>query len=253
MLWYIFGIPVFFFFFVVIYRPFDTFDALDMGRDLFFFNATMLMCIQMGALALTRTAFFLHHRHKRSNWWKYCAWILLEMTVLSYLCALYLFLMSGHALPYFEQLAYCVEYVFLILLFPYVIITLVCVIAAASLEAETSDGKNVIRFKDATQQVRLALDKRAVLFIKAEENYIKIYYTEGGAVKDYQLRSTMTAMEPVAAKCGLFRCQRSYFVNPDHITALRKDAGGLMTAELDTGGFVIPVSKALYRDLSELI
>lgn len=50
MLWYIFGIPAFFFFFVAIYRPFDTFPALEMERNAFFFNATMLMCIQMGVL-----------------------------------------------------------------------------------------------------------------------------------------------------------------------------------------------------------
>ena len=254
MLWYIFGIPAFFFFFVVIYRPFDTFPALEMGRDAFFFNATMLMCILLGVLLLTRTGFYFLHRRKRCNWWEYSAWILMELTVMSYLCALYLFLVSGRALPYFEQLAYCVEYVFLTLMFPYVIITLVCVIAAASQEADpTPSGKNVIRFTDATRQVRLALDRQAVLFIKAEENYVKIHYTENGGVKDYQLRSTMTAMEPLAARYGLFRCQRSYFVNPDHITALRKDAGGLMTAELDAGGFIIPVSKALYRDLSNLI
>ena len=253
MLWYILGIPVFFFLFVVVYRPFDTFPALEMGRDLFFFNASMLMCILLGVLLVSRTGFYFLHRRKRCNWWEYSAWILLELTVMSYLSALYIFLVSHHALPYFEQLAYCVEYIFLSLLFPYVIITLVCVIASASLDAEQPSGKNVIRFTDASQQVRLALDRQAVLFIKAEENYVKIHYTEGGGIKDYQLRSTMTAMEPLAARHGLFRCQRSYFVNPDHITALRKDAGGVMTAELDAGGFIIPVSKTLYRELSNLI
>jgi DNA-binding LytR/AlgR family response regulator len=252
-LWYIFLIPAFFFLFVVIYRPFDMYPALEMGRGLFFFNATMLMCIQMGVLLVTRSLFYLMHRHRKRNWWECSAWFVLELTAISYLSALYLFLMSRQALPYFEQLALCVQYTFLSLLFPYVIITLVCVIVGQGHAPETLQGKDVIRFTDASRQVRLALDKRAVLFIKAEENYVKIHYTENGSVKDFQLRSTMHAMEPLASRYGLFRCQRSYFVNPDHITALRKDVGGLMTAELDAGGFIIPVSKALYRDLSHLI
>lgn len=248
-LWYILAIPFFFFGFTVVYRPFDTASALEMGRDLFFFNATMLMCIVLVTLLITRTIFWIAYTHLSHNWWQYFAWCFIELTIMTYFFALYIYLMSHHVIPYFEQLAICLQYTFLVLMFPYVIITLVCVIAQHNQDLDPAVPRNLVRFHDASRQVKLVLDRDAILFIKAEENYVKVHYLENGRSREYQLRSTMSAIDPVASKNGLFRCQRSYFVNPTHITAVRKDVNNVMTVELDTEGIVIPVSRNLYKDL----
>lgn len=252
-LWYILMIPFFFFGFIVVYRPFDMSTALDMGRGLFFINASIMMGIVLVWLLITRTLFHLLYRHLSHNWWQFIAWCFLELTGLTYFFALYLFLISRHALPYFEQLAVCLQYTFLVLAYPYIIITTICVVSSLTQKGDVPQSKDLIRFQDASRQVRLILDKDAVLFIKAEENYVRIHYLDNGRVKDYQLRATMAGIESLVQKYGLFRCQRSYFVNPAHITALRKDVNNMITAELDADGYVIPVSRALYKDLTHLL
>ena len=49
---------------------------------------------------------------------------------------------------------------------------------------------------------------------------------------------------------GLFRCQRSYYVNLSHIVALRKDPNDIISAELDVPNITIPVSRKVYHALS---
>ena len=48
-------------------------------------------------------------------------------------------------------------------------------------------------------------------------------------------------------KHGLLRCQRSYYINPNHIKVLRRDKEGVITAELDVPNQKsIPVSPKYY-------
>ena len=63
----------------------------------------------------------------------------------------------------------------------------------------------------------------------------------------------MTAITPLADRFGIFRCQRSYFVNPTHIVALRKDVNDMYTVELDVPGLIVPVSRNKYPELSRLL
>ena len=51
-------------------------------------------------------------------------------------------------------------------------------------------------------------------------------------------------------KYGLFRCQRSYYVNVAHVSALRKDPNDVINAELDCGGIRVPVSRNQYMELA---
>lgn len=51
------GIPVFFVFFVLLYRPEGTVSFLDMNRDIMEFNLIMVGCILLGVLVATRLAF----------------------------------------------------------------------------------------------------------------------------------------------------------------------------------------------------
>ena len=69
-------------------------------------------------------------------------------------------------------------------------------------------------------------------------------------MKEYQLHNTMNAIRESVEKYGLFRCQRSYYVNMAHVSSLRKDPNDVISAELDCGGIRVPVSRSLYMDLA---
>lgn len=249
---YVLVVPVFFLLFAAGYKPFGMAEYLSMGRNLLFFNITIMMCIILGCLTITRTLLLLLKDQVCRTWLPYAAYCLAEMLFISFFLALFVHLMAHRVTPYFVVLSTCAKYSFLILPYPYIILSLIFEIMwlrGGTQEPETQ----LIRFSDARKQIKLVVDRNAVLYIGAEENYVRIHYLDGENVKDYQLRASMRSMEPVAEEFGLVRCQRSYYINPSHIKALRKEKNDQINAELDAGGIVIPVSRKVYPDLSELI
>lgn len=250
-LWYALLSPAFFFFFVVVYRPFEMPQSLDMGRGMFIPNAALMMCVVLVTLMITRLVFYLLGRHLCRNWWNFVGWATVEMVILTYFMALYVYLMGGRVIPYFTELAICLQYTFLILWVPYFCITMVCVVVAFL--REPTRERDVIRFMDANRQVKIVLQKDAILYIRADENFVHIHYLDSGKVKDYALRSTMQAIAPVVEQFGIFRCHRSYYVNLLHIVAVRKDAGDMISAELNVPNQTIPVSRRVYHTLLEKI
>lgn len=250
-LWYVLLSTAFFFFFVVVYQPFGSAQMLDMGRDWFILNAVLMTCIVLGTLAIFRLVFYFLSAHLCRNWWAYTGWTALEMVALTYFLALYLYLMGGRAMPYFTLVAYCLQFTFMTLVYPYFGITVVCSLVAQP--DVRSRERDIIRFSDANRQVKIVLQKDAILYIRADENFVQIHYLDGGKVKRFSLRSTMQALGPLVEQYGLFRCHRSYYVNLSHIVAVRRDAGDMISAELNVPGEIIPVSRRVYHTLLERI
>lgn len=247
-LWYIFLSPFFFFVFMLVWLPFRTETVLDMGRGLFIFNVTMMMCIVLFTVFIFRTLHFLLRESLNRSWWALAAWNVLELTAITYFFALYLYLMDP-SVSYFIWLARCVPYSFLVLLFPYAGIGIVLGLITA--RQSSSVEKDLIRFTGAGRQVRLVLLKEAVLYVKAQENYVCIFYLDNGHPKDYVLRSTMVAIAPLMQHFGFIRCHRSYYVNPSHIVALRRDRDDVFSVELDIPDTVLPVSKRAYHEMAQ--
>ena len=248
-LWYMLFPAVFFFTFIVVYRPFGSESLLDMDRSLFFFNTAMMMCIILVTTVLSRLIYYLLYNFVNHTWWEYVGFCLIEMVIITYFFALYLFLMRHDGRGYFEYVGICTQYSFLVILFPYFGITIVCALVARR-ESSLSEQKGLIRFSDTSRQVKAVLDSKSILFIEAKDNYVIIHYLDNGKVKNYQLRNTMNAIAHLVEPHNIYRCQRSYYVNLAHITALRKDPNEMISAELDAGDIVIPVSRKIYRDLS---
>ena len=172
-LWYIFLSAAFFFVFMVVYQPFGTKEAFDMGRNLQIVNVAILTSIVVVTLLILRTVFYLLSNALFKNWWQYIAWIMFELTALSYFFALYIYLVGGRAIPYFEQLAYCLQYSFLTLLYPYFGITIVCVVISLVRQPSTRE-RETVRFVDSNRQVKIVLLKDAILYVQADENYVKV-------------------------------------------------------------------------------
>lgn len=249
---YPFALAVFFYIFVPVYRPFEMVQILEMGRDMYIFNLTMMVCVILVVFAITRLAFYFLFKYLGSNWWVYSAFCLFEMVVCNYFLALYLYLMNDHAVPYFNYFAICLQYSILILIFPselHLLITL----AVSQDDKPEVQNPTIVRFSDYHKQVKFAISRDAILYIGAEENYIRIYYADDSGVKDYLLRSSMNAISSIASKYGLCRCHRSYYVNPEKIKALIKDKSGHISVELGKSGITIPVSRMYYPEISKRI
>lgn len=250
---YLFGLSCFFIGFVFLYRPIQVVEVFDMGRGLLAFNTTMLFCVLFGVLLISRSLQFALRRVMSLSWFGLSLWIVIETIVASLFMAMYLSLMSRGLYPYFDAVGICLFVNIIVLAFPYVIITLSVIVAENGAVEDTSES-DLIRFYDNTQKLKLVVASDAILYLKAEENYVRVKYLENEIIKDYVLRNTMKSLEPVLQKFGLVRCQRSYFVNPHHVKILRKDKQGVVVAEIDVNGAdTIPVSPKYYDALEKML
>lgn len=217
------------------------------------FNTTMLFCILFGVLLISRLLLYVLRRLFVPTWLAYSLWIFGEVLVASLFMALYVTLMYHGEYPYFDVVGLCLFFNLIVLSLPYVIISLSVVASEANDVGEPSEG-GLIRFHDNTQKLKLVVAADALMYVKAEENYVRIKYLENGVIKDYVLRNTMKSLEPTLQKYGMVRCQRSFFVNPKHVKVLRKDKQGVVVAELNVSGAdTIPVSPKYYDALERLL
>ena len=250
---YILICPAFFFIFTISYKPFGMWEHLSMGRDMFYESAGIMTAIVLGTILVLRTIFYLIFKAGGRNILGFIFWCFGEMVVAAYFLALYTHFASGAGGLYFEEVAECLKYSCLILVYPYAIISASIAIVALTSDKPAAEKPGIVRFLDSAKKLRLAVAREAILFIEACENYVEIYYKDEGGVKKYQLRGSMRSIEALVEKNGLYRCHRSYFVNPAHIKALRKERGDKILIELDVPCKSLPVSKKCYSDLSERI
>jgi len=258
MLAHVLIIPVFMLFFVLIYLPKWMINLLNMGADRWIFNLLMVICIVLGVLCASRIPITcVRSRLREFSWLRYTLWCIAEIIVTSAFVALYLTvtrnaLLGGIVTDYFSTLGWSTAMVGSVVIYPYLLLNFVFAILDRH-EQQVPDDE-LIRLHDSSQQLKLVVASGAVVYVEAAANYLIIKYTEGERLKEYQLRNTMKTLEPQLQKHGIIRCQRSFFVNPKHVTALRKDKEGLIIAELDIQNTrTIPVSPTYYDNLSRLL
>lgn len=249
---HIVAMPLSFFAFMLIYRPFDVVDAMQLGQFSFGVNLTLISCIILGTTLLMRGLFHLVRR--RIDRLTYFFWCLLEMTVGAFSVALYAWLMEQRVEPYFLVVARSCTWLFPVLVFPYVITTLALFLVAQYRNPALNQEATKLRFYDERHNLKLAVDASSVLYIAAEENYVNIFYVDGDTVRNYLMRTSMRAIEGLCQKGGLLRCHRSFYLNPQHVKALRRDRAGVILAELDLAGQrEIPVTKRYYDQIAAAI
>lgn len=245
-------LPIFFFAFMLLYRPFGIESFL--GSEWFGVHLTIISCIVMICAAVARTVYY--YIPMRINYALYVFWCLGEIVFTSFFVALYIWLVLGKTMPYFEYLATSFQYISMSQIFPYTILGL-SIRAYEYHERSLNQGSlsvQKMRFYDHLHHLKIVLDPHTVLYISAEENYVNIYYTEGDRVREFNLRSSMKAIDELCQDNGLVRCHRSFYINPAHVKVLRRDKDGIMYAELDADDVRhIPVSKTYYERISDII
>ena len=247
--WYFLVAPLFFMAFILVYSPFDSKAFLDAGRGFYYFNVSILFSILFVILASSRIAFHFIYRGRKLSVFGYIGWCLVEILVAASFMALYMSLISQPHLPYFHALGYCAKLTFPILAYPYAIITLALFLSARSEDVEIKQDK-MLRFTDSNRKLKLVVALSSVVYVAAEENYVRIHYLEGVRLKDYVLRNSLKTVERIMDGKGLVRCHRSYLLNPEHVKALSKGKEGMIEAEMDVDCTPIPVSKRYYDSLA---
>lgn len=243
-------LPLFFFAFVLIYRPLDV--NIIFGSVWFGVHITVLSCIIFACVILTRLLYY--YLPLRLNYTLYVLWCFGEVFIISLFCALYMWMMQNNPGSYLDYLSPCFELILFTLAIPYAILALSIRIYDFNNMKYEQENTSRMRFYDVNHNLKFVVTADSILYIGAEENYINIYYTDNGRVRCYVLRSSMRSVDELCLSNGLVRCHRSFYVNPAHVRVLRKDKEGFVFAQLDVDDVRdIPVSKKFYNNLAEML
>jgi hypothetical protein len=249
-------VPLFYFLFVLAYKPFDMEVFLATGQGHYSLNLIVSTLIVLGVMVFSRMLLFLLRSVLDLNWALYVLWCFGEAIV----AGLFLSIPMGIGWaerPYFTVMSLCIVYLAGIMVFPLSLLSMAVQLHVLNKRADLApavDEKTLIRFYDEQKRLKLVVASDAVLYIEAEENYVHIVHLDNGKVKDFELRSSMRALEEVLQRHGLIRCHRSFFVNAAHVDLLKKDANGYALAQLDQEKVKnIPVSKKYYDSIVSLL
>lgn len=245
-------LPVFYFAFMLIYRPGSCYEF--MGGEWFGVHLTITSCVVLISAIITRLLYY--YLPMKINYSLYILWCFGEIIFMSFFAALYIWLVLHKPMPYFEAFALSFQYISLTLVIPYVILALSLRLYEYHIKSDdTSFASSLrMRFYDDRHNLKIVLAADSVLYITSEENYVNIFYADNGKLRNYVLRSSMKAIDELCQDNGLVRCHRSYYVNPSHVKVLRKEKDGIVFAELDAQEIIhIPVTKRYYDRLSEML
>lgn len=250
----IFGQTIFFLAFMLVFAPSNLRDVLtDTGLG-YSFNLSISAAIIFSSLLLSRSLFIAFRKRILSHF-AHCIWCALEIIITCAFIAMFISLSSRGDIPYFDALYRNLAMYAPIMVIPYFIIFPIVIIREnAEKKFEEAPEGSIMKFRDSNHLLKFTASDSAVLFIEAQENYLKINYEENDVVKEYVLRASMKSVEQMCTEHNILRCHRSFYVNVKRINILRKDREGIIYIEMNNpGAKQVPVSKTYYDRISSCL
>ena len=262
------AVPIFAFIFITLYRPFD-FDNLDnsilrglnISRELAIQFITLLL-VFVGTIvaAVSRSVMGLYTRKRQLSYTQYVAWIALEivfMALIYTIAALFTETDKDIVTLFHNSLVKTT----LIIAIPYAIFYIIFILIEQSkqlrklkLRIQSEDAAQLqayIQIFDEKGEMRLSVRRDTILLLESADNYVCVWYSNNGVPKKSLVRNTMKRVAEQLEGSGIMRCHRSYMVNLDHMSILRREKEGVFI-ELDIDNVPdIPISKSYAHNIQE--
>ena len=220
--------------FINIYKPFGsgTWDS-NLSELYFFLYSSVIVLIGFVVITLSRIVMYFWNQRQRIVNIQYVMWILFEVLFMSIFFTIIVLSINNEANAW-HTFKDCFYNTILILLLPYLIIHTYLSLSERNRELEERDGikpvdstARMIDFYDEREVLRLSVMKSKVLYVEAADNYVCIYYRKQSGVARFMLRNSLKAMEKYLADVDIVRCHRSYMVNLEHVSVIRRERGGI--------------------------
>jgi len=117
---------------------------------------------------------------------------------------------------------------------------------------ESSLLKDSLRLLDENNKFCLSLKLDALLLLKAEDNYVSVFYLADGKLKQSLIRTKLKKLESEVPSPPLLRTHRSYIVNLKQLNMVKKTAKGF-SISLNSLSFFIPVSATYKRQFEQMV
>jgi DNA-binding LytR/AlgR family response regulator len=121
------------------------------------------------------------------------------------------------------------------------------------LKENKSKDEQLVHFKSDYTKDSLSIKVSLLLFIRAANNYIEIFWREGDLIKNQMVRTSLKKAEEVLHEYKfVFKCHRSFMVNINYIDKIEGSIQGYKLF-FDKVDFSIPVSKNFAYKLQDII
>ncbi|MBO6024744.1 MAG: LytTR family transcriptional regulator [Bacteroidales bacterium] len=245
--------------FLTAYVPFSETAWFQVGRGGYFFITAAFVGSGMMFLALSRVLMnWVVRKSRHFPFWVYLLWLFLEIMIIAVCHTLISYCeiqATDHSFGYLYGKSVLITFVALAVPYAVTILAILLKDTQQRLMLTKSDTvesddevmpehTEIINLMDNNGNLKLSVKLDNLYYIKAEDNYINVFYQRSGAIASYMLRCKMqTIADNCVDSSSLMRCHRSYIVNIKKVSVLHNEADGFVMDFEREGLDSVPVSK----------
>jgi len=248
--------------FLNIYNPFNIDNWVASNGSMIFTLTTFGI---IGGLGISFSQFVLRKLFKMETFTlkQFLIWFFLELLAITLILTVLYNNVEG-VTSFFHEFYFNVKLTLLSAFIPYSIALLILALIKNKNEvklliAENNKEKNkvvlvnkMLKLPDDKGNIKFTFPVKDLLYLESTDNYVLIHYIAGDQLKQEILRNSLKKLEEVLVEFPLKRCHRSYMVNLDNLTMVKK-TGQKMTLVLPNVPEVIPVSKTYQNSFKEYL
>jgi hypothetical protein len=245
--------------FINIYAPFGLETIYVLSEWEFFGVSSIIILTGVLVVVISRVIMYYHSKRKELLVWQYILWVFAEVLAMAIFYTLFEKLFIHDSRFILDLLKISVKNTTLVLFIPYSVLWLYFSwqdkknqlqrLANTSTSHDTS--KKMIPLYDEKGVLRFSIKAEHLLYIESADNYVNIFYIDKGKTVRFTLRNSIKRLEAQLKSAQVIRCHRSYMVNFEKVTILRKDKDELIL-ELDGPTSIeLPVSKTYAQNVME--
>ena len=243
---------IFAYVFINIYQPFGSGDWYNVNELEFSLYSGFLVIAGMLVVFISRLLLMFLISEKKLVTIRY--YVLMIAGEILFMAALYAILeksVMNDSRNLFYLLYLAIQNTALILLIPYVISLLFFAwkaktISFNNLLDQLRNTSSFIPFHDEKGVLRISLKLEDLLYIESSDNYISIKYLQNEQQKSVLIRNTLKNLEKEFENSVLLRCHRSYMVNVERVSMVKKEGQNMKLLLSGPGNEKIPVSRGYY-------
>ncbi|HOG36275.1 MAG TPA: LytTR family DNA-binding domain-containing protein [Paludibacteraceae bacterium] len=250
--------------FINLYCPFDSMTWYEeMSRPKYFLVSSLLVLVGILVIAFSRFLMYRFVRKHSLYYLEYAVWVVAEVFVLS-VCYTCMTIAVNDNLSWWswhdviEVFKSANINTFLVILLPYSVSWLYFSYEDKKrrlqrIEESMKPTKDnvVLQFRDEKGEIRFSVASNKIVYIESADNYVIINYESNNKMTSFMLRNTLKRVAHELRDMPIKRCHRSYMVNFERITALRRK-NDEVSLEFDIVDIKeIPVSKTYANEMTE--
>lgn len=220
--------------FINIYQPFGSSMWVQDDSSIYYFiYSAVVVAIGFVVIAMSRVVMYIWHQKQKIIYIQYWVWVLVEVLFMSLFFTIIIISIEPktNAIITFKDSFFST---ILILVIPYLLCFMFFSWVEKNKKLEDRDeilpvdsGTRMIDFYDERQILRLSVMKTNILYVEAADNYVCIFYKKKNGVSRFLLRNTLKALEAYLADVDIVRCHRSYMVNLEYVSVIRRQREGI--------------------------